>query len=223
MYHQEKISFRYKGLRRQRDRMVKEQLEDRGIKDTVVLTAMHEVCRHAFIPEALQARAYDDYPLPIGFGQTISRPYMVALMSSLLEPQPGLSVLEVGTGSGYQAAILATMGLNVFSVERVKELYFQTKELLHILGYRKVRIRLSDGTLGWEENAPFDRIIVTAGGPNIPSPLLSQLGDPGVMIIPVGQHPRSQQLVRVTKENSIITSTELGNVAFVDLVGNYGW
>lgn len=210
-------------LRRHRERMVTEQIEGRGITNTMVLTAMREVHRHAFVPEALQARAYGDHPLPIGFGQTISQPYIVAYMSSLLEPEPCLSVLEVGTGSGYQTAILASMSLEVFSVERVRELYFQTKNLLQTLGYRKVRTRLTDGTLGWEENAPFDRIIVTAGGPDIPSPLLDQLGDPGIMVIPVGQNPRSQQIMRITKSNGVVTSTAIGSVSFVDLVGDYGW
>lgn len=210
-------------LRRQRERMVITQLEQRGITNSRVLAAMRSIHRHLFIPEALQSHAYDDYPLPIGFGQTISRPYIVAIMSSLLEPSPGLSVLEIGTGSGYQTAILATIGLEVFSIERVRELYFQTKELFSLLGYRKIRTCLSDGTLGWEENAPFDRIIVTAGGPSIPLPLLNQLGDPGVMVIPIGQNPREQKLMCVTKKNNIVTSTVVGNVTFVDLVGDYGW
>ncbi len=210
-------------LRRQRERMVITQLEQRGINNSYVLTAMRNVHRHLFVPEALQSHAYDDYPLPIGCGQTISRPYIVAIMTSLLEPTPGLSVLEIGTGSGYQTAILATIGLEVFSIERVRELYFQTKELFFLLGYRKIRTCLSDGTLGWEEHAPFDRIIVTAGGPNIPLPLLNQLGDPGVMVIPVGQNPREQELMCITKKNNTVTSTVIGNVAFVDLVGDYGW
>ncbi len=209
-------------FRRQRERMVREQLSGR-ISDEAVLDAMRSVHRHLFVPEALQARAYEDHPLPIGYGQTISQPYIVAVMSQLLEARPGMSVLEIGTGSGYQAAVLAFMGLDVFTVERVRELYFSTKELLLSQGLHGVRTRLADGTLGWEENAPFDRIIVTAGGPDIPVPLLEQLADPGIMVIPVGQGRREQRLVRVVKRDGKTTARALGNVAFVDLVGDHGW
>ncbi len=209
-------------FRRQRERMVREQLEGR-ITDEAVLSAMRSVRRHLFVPEALQVRAYDDHPLPIGYGQTISQPRIVALMSQLLEASPGMSVLEIGTGSGYQAAVLAHMGLEVFTVERVRELYFATKELLLSLGLHVVRTRLADGTLGWKENAPFDRIMVTAGGPDIPVPLLEQLADPGIMVIPVGQNRREQRLVRVCRREGRVTARALGNVAFVDLVGDHGW
>ena len=208
--------------RRQRERMVEEQLEGR-ITDEAVLAAMRGVHRHLFVPEALQVRAYEDHPLPIGYGQTISQPYIVALMTQLLEARPGMSILEIGTGSGYQAAVLAHMGLEVFTVERVRELYFATKELLLSLGLHTIRTRLADGTLGWEENAPFDRIIVTAGGPDIPVPLLEQLADPGIMVIPVGQTRREQRLVRVFRQDGKVTARALGNVAFVDLVGDHGW
>ncbi len=209
-------------FRRQRERMVNEQLLGR-ITDEAVLAAMRAVPRHLFVPEALQESSYAAHPLPIGLGQTISQPFIVALMSQLLEAQPGMSVLEVGTGSGYQAAVLAHMGLDVFTVERVRELYFPAKELLMELGLYNVRTRLSDGTLGWPENAPYDRIIVTASGPDIPLPLLEQLGDPGILLIPVGQNRRAQRLVRVLRQNGKTTAKAMGQVAFVDLVGDYGW
>lgn len=210
-------------FKRQRERMVKDQLEGRGISDAAVLAAMRQVQRHLFVPEALQARAYEDHPLPIGHGQTISQPYIVACMSQLLDSRPGMSVLEVGTGSGYQSAVLTAMGLDVFTVERVRELYFSTKELFRELGLHSVRTRIADGTLGWEENAPFDRIIVTAGGPDVPAPLLDQLADPGIMIIPVGKNRREQRLIRVFKQEGAVTARALGNVTFVDLVGDHGW
>lgn len=210
-------------FRRQRERMVKEQLVQRGITDPAVLSAMGQVQRHLFVPEALQARAYEDHPLPIGHGQTISQPYIVACMTQLLESRPGMSVLEVGTGSGYQSAVLAALGLDVFTVERVRELYFPAKEVFRKLGLFSIRTRIADGTLGWEENAPFDRIIVTAGGPDIPLPLVEQLADPGIMIIPVGKNRREQRLVRIFKRDGSMTARALGNVAFVDLVGDHGW
>ncbi len=210
-------------FRRQRERMVKEQLVQRGITDPAVLSAMGQVQRHLFVPEALQARAYEDHPLPIGHGQTISQPYIVACMTQLLESRPGMSVLEVGTGSGYQSAVLAALGLDVFTVERVRELYFPAKEVFRKLGLFSIRTRIADGTLGWEENSPFDRIIVTAGGPDIPLPLVEQLADPGIMIIPVGKNRREQRLVRIFKRDGNMTARALGNVAFVDLVGDHGW
>ena len=202
--------------------MVKEQLEGR-ITAPAVLDAMRTVHRHLFVPEALQARAYEPHALPIGSGQTISQPFIVALMTQLLEVRPGMSVLEVGTGSGYQAAVLASMGLDVFTVERVRELYVAARNIFLELGLHKIRTRLSDGTLGWKENAPFDRIIVTAGGPEVPRPLLDQLADPGIMVIPVGGSRRENRLVRVVRENGKTTANALGNVAFVDLIGEYGW
>ena len=210
-------------FKRQRQRMVNEQLLNRGISDPAVLDAMSRTQRHLFVPEALQPRAYDDHPLPIGHGQTISQPYIVACMTQLLEASPGMSVLELGTVSGYQSAILAGMGLDVFTVERVRELYFPAKDLFRRLGLLGIRTRIADGTLGWQENAPFDRIIVTAGGPDIPSPLLDQLADPGIMVIPVGKNRREQRLVRVFKKDGGMTARALGNVTFVDLVGDHGW
>ena len=206
-----------------RDRMVREQLASRGIRDPRVLKAMRMVPRHLFVEEALHGKAYEDYPLPIGYGQTISQPYIVAVMSQLLEAQPGMRVLEIGTGSGYQAAVLSEMGLEVCSVERLRDLYSRTSNLLMRLRYRKIRLKLADGTEGWPESAPFDRIIVTAGGPSVPQPLVEQLADPGLMIIPVGGERRGQQLVRVRKENGAVVRDNLERVAFVDLVGSHGW
>jgi protein-L-isoaspartate(D-aspartate) O-methyltransferase len=229
-----------------RDRMVREQLENSlhvPITAPCVLAAMRKVPRHLFVDEALYNKAYGDYPLPIGFGQTISQPYIVALMSQLLEAAPGMRVLEIGTGSGYQAAVLAEMGLEVYSVERLYELYSRTSNLLMHLPYKKtrqkltggmeiwfgsspykkIRLKLADGTEGWPESAPCDRIIVTAGGPEVPQPLLAQLADPGRMVIPVGKKRQDQCLTVVYKENGSIFQKDRERVAFVDLVGSHGW
>lgn len=206
-----------------RDRMVREQIIGRGISSPKVIAAMSKVPRHFFVEEALWGRAYEDYPLMIGSGQTISQPYIVALMSELLEAEEGMSVLEIGTGCGYQAAVLCEMGLKVFTVERLRELYNASSKRLSALGCSRVRIKLADGTLGWPEQAPFDRIIVTAGGPSVPAPLVEQLADPGIMVIPVGLNRRSQELIVLRKENGKITQENKGGVAFVELVGNHGW
>ena len=210
-------------FKRNRDRMLTEQIMARGIDSERVLAAMSAVPRHLFVDEAMAAEAYEDYPLPIGLGQTISQPYVVALMSQLLEAAPGAKVLEIGTGSGYQAAVLAEMGLDVYTVERMRELYMRTSTLLRKLKYFHIACRLGDGTLGWPEEAPFERILVTAGGPFIPEPLLEQLSDPGILLMPVGARAREQQLVRVHKQAGEISRENLGAVSFVDLVGNHGW
>ena len=217
-------------MRINRERMIREQLEARNIRDAGVLQAMRTVKRHLFLTEALYARAYEDSPVPIGHGQTISQPYVVALMSELLTARPGMRALEIGTGSGYQAAVLAAMGVTVFTVERIRELFFATRELLQRLSIRNVHMKLDDGTLGMPEAAPFDRIIVTAGGPSVPPPLLAQLDDPGVLVIPVGEQRRTQQLVRgtqqlvrVVKDKGRIYKENKASVTFVDLVGEYGW
>ena len=206
-----------------RDRMVREQIIARGISDEAVLHAMRTVPRHMFVEEALAGKAYEDFPLPIGYGQTISQPYVVAKMSELLDAAPGMRVLEIGTGSGYQAAVLEAMRLDVYTVERLRELYFRTGKLFMRLRLLSIRMKLDDGTLGWPEAGPFDRIIVTAGGPEIPEPLVAQLADPGIMIIPVGVNRASQKLVRVHKRNGGISTENLEAVAFVDLVGKHGW
>ena len=210
-------------FKRNRDRMLTEQIMARGIDNERVLAAMSAVPRHLFVDEAMAAEAYEDYPLPIGLGQTISQPYVVALMSQLLEAAPNMKVLEIGTGSGYQAAVLSEMGLDVYTVERMRELYMRTSSLLRKLKYFHIACRLGDGTLGWPEEAPFARILVTAGGPFIPEPLLEQLADPGILLMPVGARAREQQLVRVHKQDGEISRENLGAVSFVDLVGNHGW
>lgn len=207
-----------------RQRMVKEQLIARGINDENVLRAMATVPRHLFVSEALYPTAYEDRPLPIACGQTISQPYTVALMCQMLMAEKGMKVLEIGTGSGYQAAILREMGLKVFSVERIKELYTTTKTFLTAkLGYYDMQLFLSDGTLGLELFAPYDRIIVAAGGPAIPEALKNQLADNGIMLIPVGKEKMSQNLIRVFKMGSSYREENLGATTFVDLIGKQGW
>ncbi|GAB7080716.1 protein-L-isoaspartate(D-aspartate) O-methyltransferase [Megalodesulfovibrio paquesii] len=210
-------------LKRNRERMVREQIEARGVQNPLVLQAMRTVPRHLFVQEALRSQAYEDHALPINYGQTISQPYIVGLMSEIIEPAPGISVLEIGTGSGYQAAVLAEMGMEVSSVERIKELHFSARKILDYLKYFKVRLKLDDGTVGWAEYAPFDRILVTAGGPEIPEPLVDQLADPGIMVIPVGRNRRQQVLVVIRKQHGKTTLERRGGVAFVDLVGTHGW
>lgn len=210
-----------KGLR---EKMVREQLMQHGIVDRNVLAAMYLVPRHLFVPdEALRSRAYGENALPIGYGQTISQPYVVACMSQWLEARPGMTVLEIGTGSGYQAAVLAAMGLDVFTIERVRELYFQTCALFRRLNLRSVRTKLDDGTRGWPEAAPFDRILVTAGGPSVPVPLVHQLAESGILVMPLGDR-NEQELVRITKKGGRVRVEKPGHkVKFVDLVGAHGW
>lgn len=204
-----------------RDRMVRQQLEGRGIRDQRVLDAMRRVPRHLFVPENLLDRAYDDCPLPIGEGQTISQPYMVAWMTELLQVEPGQKVLEIGTGSGYQAAILCELGAEVFTIEKNPLLAREAERRLAELGYFP-HIRIGDGTLGWPEEAPFQRIIVTAGAPSIPGPLLEQLDEGGRLVIPVG--PSGMQMLTLVerKEGKLVTVEE-GTCVFVPLVGKYGW
>ncbi|MHC1789186.1 protein-L-isoaspartate(D-aspartate) O-methyltransferase [Solidesulfovibrio sp.] len=210
-------------FKRSRERMVREQIEARGVTNPDVLRAMRKVPRHLFVEEALIPQAYEDHPLPIGHGQTISQPYVVAWMTELLEVKPGCRVLEIGTGSGYQAAVLAELGADVFTVERVKPLYELARARMDALRYRRVRLKLDDGTLGWPDEAPFDRILVAAGGPRIPPPLVAQLAETGRMAIPVGASRRSQKLCLVRRENGRVIVRELGGVMFVDLVGAHGW
>ncbi len=205
-----------------RERMVKNQLVARGIRDPRVLEAMRRVPRHLFVDEALVDQAYQDYPLPIGYGQTISQPYIVALMSEALELEGDEKVLEVGTGSGYQAAILGELAHKVYSVERIPQLLARARKILDSLGYNNIFLKLDDGTWGWQEFAPYDAIIVTAASPQVPEPLLKQLADPGVMVIPVGDE-FSQNLVRIRKVNGQYIREDLGGVRFVKLVGDHGW
>ena len=205
-----------------RRRMVEEQIRRRGVTDPRVLAAMEKVPRHLFVDEALWSQAYSDYPLPIGHGQTISQPYIVALMTEELGLSGDERVLEVGTGSGYQAAILAELAREVYTVERIPDLLRRARRTIEDLGYTNVRFKLDDGTWGWKEMAPFDAVIVTAASPRVPEPLLEQLRDPGVMVIPVGDE-YSQSLVKVVKKGGEIREEDRGGVRFVKLIGDHGW
>ncbi|MCD6296598.1 MAG: protein-L-isoaspartate(D-aspartate) O-methyltransferase [Deltaproteobacteria bacterium] len=205
-----------------RERMVKTQLVPRGIKDPRVLKVMGNVPRNRFIEEALSGEAYNDHPLPIGHKQTISQPYIVALMTEALELTGEEKVLEIGTGSGYQTAILADLSGKVFTVERVRDLMVKARNVLADLGYNNIMFKAFDGTLGWKEYEPYDSIMVTAGAPKIPEPLLDQLADGGRLIIPVGNR-FSQELIKVTKKKGNIIRKNFGGCRFVDLVGVHGW
>jgi protein-L-isoaspartate(D-aspartate) O-methyltransferase len=205
-----------------RDRMVQTQLVARGIRDPRVLFAMRKVPRHVFVEEALQNQAYGDFPLPIGEQQTISQPYIVAFMTEALELSGVEKVLEIGTGCGYQAAILAELAPEVFSIERLHILATRARRNLELLRYFSVKIKVGDGTLGWSEEAPFDAIIVTAGSPGIPRPLLDQLAMGGRLVIPVGDHyNQTLDVVRKTPEG--LQHDYRGGCRFVKLVGSYGW
>ena len=210
----------YERLRRL---MVDQQIRARGIRDPLVLEAFLRVPRHEFVPRNLRSMAYDDTPLPIGRGQTISQPFMVALMTEALGIRGGEKVLEVGTGSGYQAAILAEMGCEVHTVEREPDLAREAVERLARLGYRGVKVHVGDGTLGLPEEAPFQAILVTAGGPRVPGSLKEQL-DPagGVLVIPVGERGY-QELLRVTRRGNRFSTENLGGCRFVPLIGEEGW
>ncbi len=208
---------------RRREEMVARQIEARGVTDERVLAAMRSVPRHLFVSEALEDQAYGDFPLPIGDGQTISQPYIVAEMTQALRPRETDRVLEIGTGSGYQAAILAQIVYRVYTIERIHSLYMKTRKLFDTLKYHNIVTRYADGTCGWKEQSPFDAIIVTAGSPGIPKPLIDQLAPGGRMVIPVGdQH--IQELVQVTKgEDGHIREVNLGGCRFVKLVGEHAW
>jgi protein-L-isoaspartate(D-aspartate) O-methyltransferase len=207
---------------RRRKRMVDEQLVARGIQDRRVLSAMATTPRHVFVDEALRERAYDDHPLPLGHGQTISHPYTVALMTEALELQGTERVLEIGTGSGYQTAILARICANVFTIERIAALAARARRVLDHLSLYNVALRVGDGTIGWNAEAPFDAIIVTAGTPQLPRPLLSQLRAGGRLVVPVGQE-ESQSLLRLRVDASGVTEEYIGDCRFVKLLGRYGF
>ena len=207
---------------RVRLKMVEEQLISRGVKDPRVIAAMKKIPRHLFVEEALQNQAYTDHPLPIGEKQTISQPYIVALMTEALELKGTEKVLEIGAGSGYQTAVLAELAQKVFSIERIRSLAIRARKLLFELGYFNVDIKIFDGTYGWVEEGPFDAIIVTAGGPEIPQPLLDQLGVGGRLVIPVGD-AYVQDLIRLRKKEDGIHKEDLGGCRFVKLIGKYGW
>ena len=205
-----------------RNMMIEEQLVPRGIVDAKVLAAMRKIPRHLFIPGKSLENAYGDYPLPVGEGQTISQPYMVALMTQSLELAGGEKVLEIGTGSGYQSAILAEIAKEIYSVERFESLAQEARSLLDGLGYKNVKITVSDGTEGWSEFAPYDGIIVTAGAPSIPGPLVEQLAEGGRLVIPVGG-AFSQELVLVRMTDGETSEEYICGCTFVPLVGKYGW
>jgi len=207
---------------RERGRMVDDQLARRGITDARVLAAMRKVPRHLFVDEALRDRAYGDHALPIGEEQTISQPYIVALMSSLLQLTGQEKVLEVGTGSGYQAAVLAELARRVCTIERLPRLAQRARTLLESLGYSNVWVRVGGGTLGWPDEAPFDRILVAAGGPAVPPPLFEQLAPHGRLILPLGEAD-AQTLTVVENDGGVMKLTPHGDCKFVRLVGKYAW
>jgi protein-L-isoaspartate(D-aspartate) O-methyltransferase len=200
-----------------RERMVETQIRARGVKDPRVLAAMLRVERHLFVPKDLQPSAYLDQPLPIGEGQTISQPYIVALMTELLDLKGEEKVLEVGTGSGYQAAILAELAKEVYTIEIIEKLASSSEKLLRELGYQNVKVKAGDGYLGWPEKAPFDGIIVTCAPDHIPKPLLDQLKEGGRMVIPVGEY--TQELKKIIKHSDKIETTNVIPVIFVPMTG----
>ena len=208
----------------QRDGMVETQIAARGVRDPAVLEAMRLVPRERFVPAHLAELAYTDEPLPIGEDQTISQPYIVAAMIDAARPKPGDRALEIGTGSGYSAAVLATIVAEVYTVERLAGLAESAGRRLAELGYANVHVRQANGTLGWPEHAPFDVIIVTAGGPRVPRPLLEQLAAGGRLVMPVGSRQLGQRLTRVTRTGEDTYHHEgLEDVAFVPLIGEEGW
>ena len=207
---------------RLRQDMVEKQIEARGVTDVAVLNAMRTVARHLFVSEALMDQAYSDYPLPIGEQQTISQPYIVAEMTQALELTRDDRVLEIGTGSGYQAAVLAHIAYRVYTIERIHGLYVKTRKLFDQLGYHNIVTRYSDGTSGWKDESPFDAIIVTAGAPEIPDVLVEQLAVGGRMVIPVGNQ-YAQELYKLVRDENGVRKDNLGGCRFVKLVGEHGW
>jgi len=211
-----------KRYNRKREEMVRSQIEARGIRDPRVLSAFRTVPRHLFVSEALREQAYGDYPLPIGEQQTISQPYIVAEMTQALELKKDDRVLEIGTGSGYQAAILAQIVYRVYTVERKRSLYMQARTLFDKLNYHNIVTKYADGTKGWQAESPFDAIVVTAGAPELPDALIHQLIKGGRLVVPVGnQH--TQELIKIYRDKERIQQTNLGGCRFVKLVGEHGW
>ena len=204
--------------------MVEKQIKARGVRNPLVLKAMQEVPRHDFVPEASRKQAYADGPLPIGHGQTISQPYIVAYMTELLRLCGGEKVLEIGAGCGYQAAVLSRIAKEVDTIELVPELAERARNILHQLGYTNVKVTSGDGTRGWPEFAPFEGIIATASGPDVPEPLKEQLAVGGRLVMPIGEFRFGQYIVRVTRGSGDNFQQErFLDVAFVPLVGEYGW
>lgn len=205
--------------------MVKKQLAGRFITDPRVLKAMGEIPRHLFVEENLWDQAYKDGPLPIGYSQTISQPYMVAFMTQALQlPEEGQTVvLEIGTGSGYQAAVLSRLAAQVYSIERLAPLAEQARRTLETLGIKNVEIAVNDGGYGWPEHAPYDGIIVTAAAPEVPAPLLAQLDDEAMLVVPTGPRRQQQELLRLHWHHGRLVEEKLAPVAFVPLIGEHGW
>jgi len=204
-----------------RQRMM-DTLIERGIQDPATLRAMMEVPRHQFVEDAMQARSYGDFPLPIGSNQTISQPFVVAKMTQALQLQGYERVLEIGTGSGYQAAVLSRLCKRVYTVERIHSLLGRARKVFDQLHYYNIISCIDDGTVGWPDQAPFDAVLVTAGGPKIPEPLIEQLADPGRMVMPVGTQ-EEQELQLLEKRNRRIRIQSIGHVRFVNLIGEHGW
>ncbi len=204
-----------------RSRMVDEQIAARGIEDQAILTAIRNIPRHKFVPEDMVNLAYEDHPLPIGYGQTISQPYIVALMTQTIDPKPGKRVLEIGTGSGYQAAVLAELGMEVYTIEIIPELAEQAAQRLDELGYTNIHTLNADGYFGWQEFAPFDAVLVTAAPDHLPQPLANQLIEGGRLVIPIGPVGFLQTLWLFEKDGGELQATNLGGVAFVPLTGEH--
>ncbi len=202
--------------------MVQEQIESRGITDPKVLAALRKVPRQLFVSEALRDQAYGDFPLPIGEQQTISQPYIVAEMTQALHLNKDDRVLEIGTGSGYQAAVLAEIAFRVYTIERINTLFIKARKLFDTLHYHNILARYSDGTAGWADESPFDAIIITAGAPKIPESLTNQLEIGGRMVLPVGNQ-YTQDLIKIDKDENGVRTTNLGGCRFVKLVGEHGW
>ncbi|RKY39064.1 MAG: protein-L-isoaspartate O-methyltransferase [Candidatus Omnitrophota bacterium] len=203
-----------------RKRMIEEQLIPRGIRNKKILEAFENIPRHLFVPEEKQSYAYEDHPLSIGWGQTISQPFIVALMTQLLEPKKDEKVLEIGTGSGYQSAILAYLGCKVFTIERIPQLAERAQQVLESLEF-KVEVKIGDGTLGWEKESPFDKIIVTAAAKDIPSPLVHQLKIGGRLIMPIGGAFHQELIIADKVTNKEVKKKSAGSCIFVPLIGKY--
>jgi protein-L-isoaspartate(D-aspartate) O-methyltransferase len=210
------------GYWEERARMVENQIAARGVRDPRVLTAMREVPRHLFIPDTIRSAAYQDRPLPIGSGQTISQPYIVALMTALLEPADGDTMLEIGAGSGYQAAILGRLVARVITIERLPEIAASARERLQQLGITNVEVEVGDGTKGFPSRAPYQGILITAATPEVPAPLLDQLAEGGRLVAPVGGRD-VQELIRVRMQGGQVVREYHGAVCFVPLIGEFGW
>lgn len=207
----------------QRLRMVERLREHYHVKDERVLDAMSRLPRHQFVPEAIKSQAYNDNALPIYGGQTISQPYIVARMTELLELKGREKVLEIGAGSGYQTAVLASLARSVFAIERLPELAQRARTRMEQLGLGNVTVKTADGTIGWEAYAPYDAMLAAAGGPEVPEPLVKQLKIGGRLVIPIGEDQRSQTLIRVTRREDGYTQENFGPCAFVPLIGKHGW